>query len=180
MAQNIEIKVRVEDLDAVRVRAQAVADEGPFLLEQTDYFFPASCGRLKLRVEESGAPNAQRQSRLIAYHRPDQATARSSDYVLYETDDPETLRDALLHSLGEGPVVRKRRELYLSGQTRIHLDRVEMLGAFVEIEVVMQDGESEDDGHVELQHLLTQLGLETASVIDVAYADLLSRACSNG
>ena len=173
MPQNIEIKVRTNSLARVRERAIAMADQGPFELSQIDYFFPVPNGRLKLRVENSTQPGRSSKSELIAYQRPDEATARYSDYLLYATSEPNLLRESLGRALDVGPVVHKTRELFLVGRTRIHLDTVEQLGTFVEIEVVMQDGEAEVDGQQELNRLMNELGIESAEVMELAYADML-------
>lgn len=174
MGKNIEIKVQVDDLKSLRHLADQLADQGPFELNQIDYFFPVPAGRLKLRVEHSDVPGREQKAELVSYHRSDEAVARASDYILCAIPNPDCLRISLYRSLGEGPVVRKRRELYLSGRTRLHLDTVQDLGEFVEIEVVMQPDESEASGLHELQVLMSKLGLENARAIDVAYADLLA------
>lgn len=176
MAQNIEIKIPVDDLAPLRKCASRVANRGPFKLQQVDYFFPVPNGRLKLRVQESDFENGERKAELIAYHRSDAAEARASDYLLCPTNEPDLLRESLTRSLGIGPVVRKQRELYLIGRTRIHLDQVEGLGSFLEIEVVMNESESAAVGHSELRSLLDELGVSENDASSVAYADMLATA----
>src|SRR5262245_36938128 len=130
--QNVELKVRCPDLRAVRERARRMGgrEEGAFL--QTDTYFAAATGRLKLReVEGEGAY-------LITYARPDEAGTRVSDYEVVPVSEPDALRRALASSLGVRTVVRKRRELWLFQNTRIHLDAVDELGNFLELETVVQ------------------------------------------
>jgi predicted adenylyl cyclase CyaB len=74
---------------------------------------------------------------------------------------------------GEIGRVRKRRILYLAGRTRIHLDRVEGLGDFLELEVVLVDGEPVEAGVREAQVLMARLGIDTSQLIERAYVDLL-------
>jgi hypothetical protein len=50
MPRNIEIKARVDDIEALKMAAAAIADQGPAELEQDDTFFRCDAGRLKLRV----------------------------------------------------------------------------------------------------------------------------------
>ena len=69
--------------------------------------------------------------------------------------------------------MRKHRTLYLVGRTRVHLDRVESLGHFLELEVVLAEGESPDAGVKEAHALMTALGLADDQLIDGAYVDLL-------
>ena len=173
MPANTEIKIRVPNIGPVRENAEKIADAGPFVLDQVDYFFPVPEGRLQLRVEQSGGQPARAE--LISYHRSNEAAARTSDYILCPIPDPDLLRSALEKVLGAGVVVRKRRELFLIGRTRIHLDEVDSLGSFVEIEVVMGDDEDEATGCDELQRLLAHPGVADCQIESVAYADLLEK-----
>jgi predicted adenylyl cyclase CyaB len=69
--------------------------------------------------------------------------------------------------------VRKQRQLFLVGRTRVHLDRVESLGDFLELEVVLREGESTKAGVAEAQALMAQLGIAAGQLIQSAYVDLL-------
>jgi predicted adenylyl cyclase CyaB len=167
MPRNVEIKARVWDMDAVRTRAAALSGAPAVVLEQEDTFFRLPEGRLKLRVFPDG------KGELIAYRRPDSAGPKMSEYFLYRTADPESLRDLLATALGIRGVVRKRRLLYLVGRTRIHLDEVEGLGAFLELEVVLADGEEETKGEAIARQLLAELGVRDEDRVAKAYIDLL-------
>lgn len=70
-------------------------------------------------------------------------------------------------------VVEKTRRVYRIGQTRIHLDAVKGLGDFVEIEVVLQPGQSEDDGRQIADDLVIKLGVVPYDLIGCAYIDIL-------
>ena len=70
-------------------------------------------------------------------------------------------------------MVRKRRLLYVVGRTRIHLDEVEGLGAFLELEVVLADGEEEAEGEAIARHLMGELGVRDEDRVARAYIDLL-------
>ncbi len=168
MARNIEIKARVADPGQMAGRISSVAEEGPWTIEQDDTFFGCQDGRLKLR--DFGNGNAE----LIFYRRPDQAGPGQSEYRITPTDDPEGLRAVLGDALDVTGRVRKQRELYLAGRTRIHLDRVEGLGDFIELEVVLSDGESSGTGEAEARFLMEQLHIKEEDLVEVAYVDLLS------
>jgi predicted adenylyl cyclase CyaB len=86
------------------------------------------------------------------------------------------LKALLALALGTSSVVRKVRTLYLHGQTRIHLDEVEGLGDFVELEVVLQEGQSEADGQAIARRLMRRLGIQPADLVEGAYMDLLAAA----
>lgn len=163
--RNLELKFRCADLEVMRQRAEALGAEDAGTLYQHDVFFPASHGRLKLRDFGNG------QGELIAYRRPDAVEARGSDYLLAAAPDPRSLRETLEFALGCAGEVKKRRRLFLWRQTRIHLDEVEGLGSFVELETVM-NGQSEADARQELEQVVAALALEPADCVATAYVDL--------
>jgi predicted adenylyl cyclase CyaB len=72
-------------------------------------------------------------------------------------------------------VVKKTRYLYLVGQTRVHLDDVEGLGQFMELEVVMREGQNDMDGQVIAEGLMAALGVEENDLLEGAYMDLLEK-----
>ena len=166
MARNVEIKARVADLVTVEARARRIATEGPSDIAQDDTFFSCPAGRLKLR-ELSPI-----QGQLIYYSRPDVAGPKSSDYWISGTDSPGAMRETLARALGIVGRVRKRRRLYLVGRTRIHLDDVEGLGAFVELEVVLAEGESPGEGEEIARRIMDSLGIGESQLVQGAYVDL--------
>ena len=167
MAENIEIKARVTDWEGLFQRAQAIADYGPEIIHQTDTFFHCKTGRLKLRVFKDGS------GELIRYQRPDTTGPKTSDYEIYKSADPASLKQLLTASNGLRAVVIKERTLFLAGQTRIHLDRVEGLGTFMELEVVLHDDQTTEEGQAIAEELMRVLKIESKDLIDRAYVDLL-------
>lgn len=171
MPRNIEIKARVAEPEALRQRALALATAPEQRLEQDDSFFvlPAGRGRLKLRQFGDGS------AELIHYQRADDAGAKASDYVRVPLADGDACREALGRALGLQGRVRKRRSVVMVGRTRVHLDAVEGLGDFMELEVVLRDGEPDADGVAEAEALLQALGLAGAPRVAGAYLDLLGQ-----
>ena len=167
MPRNVEIKARVPDMGTVRARAAAMSDALAVVLEQEDTFFNVPDGRLKLRVFPDG------KGELIAYRRPAAVGPKTSEYFVYRTPNPEALKDLLTRALGIRGIVRKRRLLYLVGQTRIHLDEVEGLGAFLELEVMLSDRQLEAEGEAIARRLLADLGVRDEDLMSSAYIDLL-------
>ena len=167
MPSNIEIKARVRDFDKIRRRAEQLGDTPVEVILQEDIFFNTPQGRLKLRVlsEDKG--------QLIYYIRPDQEGPKRSDYHISLTSDPENLKRVLELACGIRGIVRKTRYLYLVDQTRVHLDDVEGLGQFMELEVVMRDGQSEAVGQLIAEGLMAALGVERSDLLESAYMDLL-------
>jgi predicted adenylyl cyclase CyaB len=167
MATNIEIKARVADPASLRQRVEALSDTAGELILQEDTFFHSPRGRLKLRVM------AQDNGQLIYYERSDEAGPKRSDYLISVTHEPDSLKVVLSAALGVLGQVRKERWLYWAGHTRIHLDQVEGLGVFVELEVVLQPGQSPEEGQLAAEALIGQLGLQETDLIEGAYIDLL-------
>ena len=170
MARNVEIKARAADPHRMRALAEGLADGPAEVLVQDDTFYCAPKGRLKLRCTASG------RAELIAYERPDDSGPKSCEYHVCPVFRPAELKPVLAQALGVRGRVRKERHLYHCGRTRIHLDRVENLGEFVELEVVLGDGESEEDGRREALGIMARLGLGDHDVVSGAYIDLLEEA----
>ncbi|MGY6268924.1 class IV adenylate cyclase [Achromobacter denitrificans] len=169
MARNIEIKARVDSLDAIEPLAAALSGQEPASIAQDDTFFACANGRLKLRDFADGT------GELIFYRRNDETGPKESFYVISRTDAPDTLREALTLAHGVIGRVRKQRLLFMAGRTRIHLDRVEGLGDFLELEVVLREGETPDAGMEEARSLMAALGVEPEHLLSGAYLDLLAR-----
>jgi predicted adenylyl cyclase CyaB len=173
MPRNIEVKARIESVDAVLPRACTLAGGDAELIEQDDSFFTVPRGRLKLRQFADGS------AELIHYHRPDSAEAKASDYVRTPVSEPQSMREALMRGCGLLGRVRKRRWLLLVGQTRVHLDRVEGLGDFMELEVVLRAEQSDAEGVAIAEALMEQLGLQQAPRLAGSYLDLLAALTSD-
>jgi len=169
MPSNIEIKARVRDFDDIRRRAEELSDNPVKVIPQEDTFFNTPQGRLKLRVL------SRNEGQLIYYTRPDQEGPKRSDYHISLTSDPENLKRVLELAYGNRGVVRKTRYLYLVGQTRVHLDDVERLGQFMELEVVMGEAQSDAEGQVIAEDLMKALGVEKSDLLEGAYMDLLEK-----
>jgi len=167
MARNVEIKARVADLDALRVRVEALSDGPAEVLEQRDVFFHVPKGRLKLRCFPDG------RAELISYARSDATGPALSDYHIYRTGNPAGLESFLCDAFGLRGVVTKRRLLYLIGQTRVHLDEVEGLGSYMELEVVLEDKQTLEEGAQIADRVLEDLEMSEAERVACAYIDLL-------
>jgi homotetrameric cytidine deaminase len=162
--RNVEIKARDADPAATLQRALALGASDEGVLRQRDTYFGRARGRLKLREEDSGA-------RLIAYVRPDGGEARTSAYRLADVGDPTAVREALDAALGTLVVVDKRRHLLLYANVRIHLDDVEGLGSFVELEGVAAPDSDLSGEHELVDRLRSELGL--SEPVPGSYSDLL-------
>ena len=173
MPRNIEVKARIDSVAALLPRAQAVARGEPQTIHQDDTFFCVPHGRLKLREFADGS------AELIHYQRPDSGDAKASDYVRVAVPDASALREALMRGCGLLGRVRKERVLLLVNDggfhTRVHIDRVEGLGDFMELEVVLQEGQADADGARVADRLMAALALHDAPRLAGSYLDLQTR-----
>lgn len=60
-------------------------------------------------------------------------------------------------------------------QTRIHIDTVQDLGHFMELEVVLRPEQTVEDGQDIAKKLQTKLGVHDEDLIECAYVDLLDK-----
>ncbi|KAE8616977.1 hypothetical protein XENTR_v10008940 [Xenopus tropicalis] len=167
MPRNVEIKARVRDWERTLQECCNQSKTPGELIKQRDVFFNSSHGRLKLRDFQDG------QGQLIYYNRPDLVGPKLSDYSISNTTDPADLERVLTQALGVRGSVVKERLLFLVGQTRIHLDKVQSLGNFLELEVVLTDSQTLGDGDNIAQDLMTKLGIQPDDLMTGAYMDLL-------
>ncbi len=183
MNRNIEIKAVCDDLDRVRAAAQKLSARLAGIEEQCDTYFRTAPGRLKLRRrllnlegDGAGAGAGDEHFELIWYQRPDTTTAKGSDYYLIHVIDGAELRRLLADELGILAEVHKRRTVYLWRNVRIHLDEVERLGSFVELEAIVDESCDETSARAKIDHLCKALEILPDQLIDVSYSDLLLSA----
>lgn len=166
--QNIEIKARVPDRATLLAAIERLGARPVWERAQRDTFFLVPQGYLKLR-EVDGEP-----AELIAYERAPGSEPRPSDYDIATTADGPMLRTVLARSLGVRGVVAKRRVLHLWAHTRIHLDEVDGLGTFLELETVA-DGMALEQAHAEAAAVMEALSIRSEDLLDRPYLELLER-----
>jgi cytidine deaminase len=165
---NVELKARCADLELAAERCASIGAAEQGVLEQRDTYFSTVRGRLKLRELGGGT------SELLAYRRPDDPEPSESSYLLVPVPAPHELSEALEAALGAPlVVVSKRRRLFLYDGVRIHLDDVDGLGSFVELEAVLPDAGDMDAARAKVARLRTELEIADEDLVPVGYADLL-------
>ncbi|MHB8896671.1 MAG: class IV adenylate cyclase [Candidatus Geothermincolia bacterium] len=164
--KNLEIKARIENLEAAVETATILAGSCHSDVRQVDTYFFVPTGRLKLREYGDTAE-------LISYHRPDTREPKFSEYEIALISDPSGVKEALAAALGIKCVVTKRRRVFLTGNTRIHVDEVEDLGAFLEFEVVLGGSGDLEDPASTVARLSREFGITEEDLVDVSYCDLL-------
>ena len=172
---NVESKTRCADLGAVARRAAELGARYDGRLDQVDTYFQAHAGRLKLREISHCAPDGavSTGAELIRYERPDEDGARVSRYERTVIADAESCRARLEADHGLRGRVIKQRELWLLDATRIHLDTVEGIGNFVELETVSRTGDPSPEDRREHDRVFSALGLDALAAVEMSYIDFL-------
>ena len=165
--RNVELKSR--DPDPARTLELALAlgasDAGEIV--QRDTYFGASRARVKLREQTPG------DDELIAYRRPDDDQARVSEYLRVAVPDAAALREALDTAYGTRVVVAKTRRLLLWEDVRIHLDEVEGLGSYMELEALVPQEADLEPAREKVARLRRELQIDDANLVASSYSDLL-------
>ena len=170
MPRNIEVKIRVPEPAPIRAAALAAGARSRGVETQTDRYYELAGGRrVKLRVRDGGT------AEMIRYDRPETGGIRASTYEVTPVRDADAGVCAVPK---DAPVsiVRKRRELLVIGNVRIHLDDVEGLGTFLELEAVVDPAHDDDAGRHQISVLLDALGLAGAEPIRASYGELVRGA----
>lgn len=168
MHLNIEIKARTSRADTIR---QILAEKGADFRgtdHQTDTYFQVPKGRLKMR--EGNIENS-----LIHYNRPDQEGPKASEVHLYRhTSADPALKQVLISALGIFKSVVKQREIYFIGNVKFHLDKVETLGEFVEIEAIDIDGSiGAEKLNEQCSYYLDLFGIQESDLLSNSYSDMV-------
>ena len=167
MPSNIEVKARVKHPKKMQALVGKMTQMSGQIIKQEDIFFRVPQGRLKLR-RVLGSP-----SELIYYHRKNTQAPKASQYLIWPVDKPDILQTILTSTLGCLGTVRKERTLYWIGQTRIHLDRVERLGNFIELEVILAERQSPIEARKIVFTFMEKFKIQNDDLISEAYLDLL-------
>ena len=164
---NVEFKARCVDLNRIREVLKTLDSTRVGIDTQVDTYFRSAHGRLKLR--EGRIENA-----LIFYDRPDGVEPKKSDVKLYRAGEQAVLKSVLASALGIDVVVRKTREIHFVENVKIHIDSVDQLGTFIEVEAIDKDGNRTLNAlKDQCQDFMRLFSVNAADLVDVSYSDLL-------
>ncbi len=165
---NIEIKARCADASFIRNYLQQQHARFVGVDEQTDTYFNTQNGRLKMR--QGPIENA-----LIFYNRENKTGPKLSEVKLLPLDNnAELLKEVLAKANGVKVVVKKKRAIYFIDNVKFHIDEVEGLGSFVEIEAIDTDGSLGLEKIKEQCYFyLQQLQIGESDLLTHSYSDLL-------
>ncbi len=163
----VEIKARCTQAQRVRDYLRSHGADVRGVDYQTDTYFQVPHGRLKLR-------EGQLENALIYYERPDQESAKQSNVLLTKTQPDSALKAQLAQALGVLVVVKKQREIAFIDNVKFHIDNVEGLGHFVEIEAIDSEGTlSQEQLLAQCQSFQAGLGIQPHDLVAGSYSDLL-------
>ncbi len=164
---NIEIKAKSNNQDEIREILKSRSADFKGVDHQIDTYFNVSIGRLKLR-------EGKIENHLIHYQRENKEGPKQSDVTLFKFDPKSSLKEILTKSLGVLVVVDKKREIYVIDNVKFHIDEVENLGTFIEIEAIDKDGNIGKDKLLkQCQFFLDLFKVSQDDLVSVSYGDLL-------
>jgi adenylate cyclase class IV len=173
--QNVEHKAELRDLPLARAICARIGARHIVTVRQIDTYFRVARGRLKKReavvLEHDGA--TPEPDEYIFYERPDKVGGKISKFTVYSESE------ARAHFGPVDPpiwlVVRKTRELYMLGTVRIHLDVVEDLGSFFEIESLVTRGNTLPKATEAADSVRASFAPVLGEPIADSYSDMLER-----
>lgn len=164
---NVEIKARTSRTNEIRKFLQEHDAEFKGVDEQTDTYFNVPNGRLKLR-------QGNIENNLIFYQRPDDSGPKESNFELVKIEDSNGLREMLGKAIGVKVIVRKKREIYYINNVKFHLDSLEGLGNFVEIEASNKNHSIETEKlYEQCDFYMKEFEIERNDLIDISYSDMV-------
>ena len=172
----VEIKARTDR--TAEMRALLLQNHAHFrgTDRQIDHYFNVPEGRLKLR-------NGNIEQSLIFYRRANQAGPKDSSVSLTRlesTDLATSLADTLDRALGTWVKVDKTREIYFIDNVKFHLDRVEGLGHFVEIEAIGDRADQREELLGQCKRYMELLGVRQEDLVTNSYSDMLGGTAQRG
>jgi predicted adenylyl cyclase CyaB len=162
---NIEIKAKSTNQDKIREILKSLNADFKGTDHQTDTYFNVKNGRLKLR-------EGNIENHLIYYEREDKEGPKQSNVILYKSNPESSLKEILTKALGILVIVKKQREIYFVDNVKFHLDAIQDLGTFVEIEAI------DKDGTIGKKKLLEQC-TNYMNLFEISRDDLISVSYSN-
>jgi adenylate cyclase, class 2 len=169
---NFEFKARCNNIETIELKLKELNPLFIGVDKQVDTYFNIMNGRLKLR--EGNIENS-----LIHYNRQDSKNVKQSDVTLYELQPDKNLKDILTKALGIKTIVEKERKIYFIDNVKFHLDKVNELGNFIEVEAIDKEGSIGIDKLKEqCQYYIQLFGITPNQFIAESYSDLLAKKSS--
>ena len=163
MPVNLELKIKVKNLKEFKKKLKQIRAEYKGILNQKDIYYKTQAGLLKLRREN-------KLYQLIKYNRNESGENRWSNFEILKIKGAN-IEKYFADIFEVETIVEKRRYLYLFRGTRIHLDSVKNLGGFLELETLVNKGES--DARKRFDEIINLLSLDKTQEIRTSYRNLM-------
>lgn len=163
---SIEIKAKCEDLGKIEKILNTLEAEFLGIDHQIDTYFKVENGRMKLREGDI-------ENYLIHYQRDNEEGPKKSTITIFKNTPQSSLKSLLEKSLGILTIVDKKRKIYFIKNIKFHLDSIENLGQFVEIEALdNQQQHSEEELKAQCEKYMVEFGINKKDLIANSYSDL--------
>ena len=163
---NIEIKVKCNDPDRVENILKSQNAEYIGTDYQLDTYYKTKLGRLKLR-------KGNIENSLIFYDRDNEKGPKKSEVILQKLLPDNNLKEILDKSLDILTSIDKKRKIYYIENVKFHIDTVDSLGSFIEIEAIDKDGNIGQERLLEqCEKYIELFGLDDIDFVSESYSDL--------
>ena len=163
MPTNLELKIKATSHESLKKILKQIGAENKGMLNQKDVYYSVPNGLLKLRIENGNES-------LIVYNRNENDKSRWSDFEVLKFINGKG--EKFFSKLFDVEIiVKKERELFYYDDTRIHLDTVNNLGKFLELETLVINGKA--DAKKRFAKIIRLLKLDESKQIRKSYRDLL-------
>jgi predicted adenylyl cyclase CyaB len=167
--KNIELKIELHNFKEIKQRLLEIKAESKGTLLQVDTYYDYPDGRLKAREIN------KKEFVIIYYKRPNEAASKISNYKVYrfEKKDFAQIKKMFSDLCDEKVIVRKVRDLWIYKNTRIHLDNVNNLGNYLELETVVEESENIKRYQLEHKEIVNLLDIGHCKKLGESYSDML-------
>jgi adenylate cyclase class 2 len=167
--KNIELKSVCTNLHSAKQKCKQIKAKYKGILKQIDTYFNINPGRVKLRNVNG------RKFELIYYSRVGKGSEMESDYEIIKLSDDKEIKSIMKSTIGIRGIVKKKRELYIFENVRIHLDTVSKLGTFIEFEIVCKSPKDLKETPRKMNYLKKVFEIKQKNLISKSYIDLILR-----
>jgi predicted adenylyl cyclase CyaB len=166
--KNIELKLSIskDNFNKIIFFLKEIRAKHEKKLKQIDVYYNCRACRLKLRKINN------KKFELIFYKRPNASHSKISDYQILDINKNQVkiIKSILDNILGQKNIVKKTRVLYMYKNTRIHLDKVDKLGKFLELETIIKGNIKQ--ARAEHKKVINLLNLSKYKKLGKSYTDM--------
>jgi adenylate cyclase class 2 len=178
----VEIKARIKDIESVRKK---VIEAGAIFMKKEDqmdciFGHPLMLDENKMVVEGGYMGRVRQVNGKVKLTFKEIVRGKSGIEIETEIGNVE-IGKSFLTRLGfeEAFMVHKIRDVFELSGVEIAVDKVKILGDFIEVEKIVDVPEKVDSAHADCQKVLDSLGIEY-EIITKKYGDLMQEIINQG